>query len=34
MGWDFIVKLRPLYPEAIDRLVFRKPLPASSQASD
>lgn len=34
MGWDFIVKLRPLYPRAIDRLVFRRPLPASSQASD
>ena len=26
MAWDFIVKLRPLYPQAVDRLVFRKPL--------
>jgi nitric oxide reductase subunit B len=23
MSWDFIVKLRPLYPQAIDRLIFR-----------
>ncbi|HTW51087.1 MAG TPA: hypothetical protein VME45_04230 [Stellaceae bacterium] len=21
MAWDFIVKLRPLYPQAIDRLI-------------
>ena len=34
MGGDFIVKLRPLYPQAMDRLIFRRPLPASSQASD
>ena len=34
MTWDFIVKLRPLYPQAIDRLVFRRPLPASSQPSE
>ena len=27
MAWDFIVKLRPLYPQGIDRLIFRKPLP-------
>jgi nitric oxide reductase subunit B len=27
MAWDFIVKLRPLYPEAADRLIFREPLP-------
>ena len=26
MAWDFIVKLRPLYPRMIDRLIFRKPL--------
>ena len=26
MAWDFIVKLRPLYPQAIDRLIFRTPL--------
>ncbi|MEO8811819.1 MAG: cbb3-type cytochrome c oxidase subunit I [Caulobacteraceae bacterium] len=32
MAWDFIVKLRPLYPGAIDRLVFRKPLPALQAA--
>ena len=29
MAWDFIVKLRPLYPQAIDRLIFRKPLRVS-----
>jgi hypothetical protein len=23
MAWDFIVKLRPLYPQAVDRLIFR-----------
>jgi nitric oxide reductase subunit B len=28
MAWDFITKLRPLYPQAIDRVIFRKPLPA------
>jgi hypothetical protein len=27
MAWDFIVKLRPVYPQAIDKLIFRKPLP-------
>ena len=27
MAWDFIVKLRPLYPQAVDRLIFRKPPP-------
>ena len=26
MAWDFIVKLRPLYPQAVDRLMFRTPL--------
>jgi hypothetical protein len=31
MAWDFILKLRPLYPQAIDRLLFRKPLPAGRQ---
>jgi nitric oxide reductase subunit B len=25
MAWDFIVKLRPLYPRPIDRLIFRRP---------
>ena len=36
MAWDFIVKLRPLYPQAIDRLIFRKPppLPAGSPAAE
>jgi hypothetical protein len=28
MAWDFIVKLRPLYPRSVDRLIFRKPLPS------
>ena len=23
MAWDFIVKLRPLYPRGVDRLIFR-----------
>jgi nitric oxide reductase subunit B len=26
MAWDFVVKLRPLYPRAIDRLIFRQSL--------
>jgi nitric oxide reductase subunit B len=26
MAWDFVVKLRPLFPPALDRLIFRKPL--------
>ncbi len=36
MAWDFIVKLRPLYPQAIDKLIFREPLPllAGSQAAE
>ena len=36
MAWDFIVKLRPIYPQAVDRLIFRKPppLPAASQAAE
>ncbi len=36
MAWDFIVKLRPLYPQAIDKLIFRKPLSsvAGSQAAE
>jgi nitric oxide reductase subunit B len=25
MAWDFIVKLRPLYPQLIDRVIFRAP---------
>ncbi len=34
MGWDFVVKLRPLYPRAIDRLIPRGPSPARSQAAN
>ena len=37
MAWDFIVKLRPLYPQAIDRLIFRRPLvlrPGSEPANN
>ena len=30
MAWDFIVKLRPLFPQAVDRLIFRTPLPLSA----
>ncbi len=26
MAWDFFVKLRPLFPQAVDRLIFRTPL--------
>src|SRR5690348_5829964 len=26
MAWDFLVKLRPLFPQAVDRLIFRTPL--------
>jgi hypothetical protein len=26
IAWDLIVKLLPLYPQAIDKLIFRKPL--------
>jgi hypothetical protein len=26
MAWDFIVKLRPLYPRGVDRLIFRTQL--------
>lgn len=29
MAWDFIIKLRPLYPQAIGKLLSRKPLPIS-----
>ncbi|MGH6890548.1 MAG: group III truncated hemoglobin [Rhizomicrobium sp.] len=35
MAWDFIVKLRPLYPEALDRMIFRtrlEPLTQPAQA--
>ena len=31
MAWDFLVKLGPLYPQAIDRLIFRRPLPLQPQ---
>ena len=30
MAWDFIVKLRPLYPQAVDRLLFRTPRPEAA----
>ena len=34
MAWDFIVKLRPLYPQAVDRLIFRKPLLLASEPAE
>jgi hypothetical protein len=34
MAWDFIVKLRPLYPQGVDRLIFRRPLPSSPNAAE
>ena len=34
MAWDFIVKLRPLYPQAIDRLIFRSPLETQSEPAE
>ena len=34
MAWDFIVKLRPLYPQAVDRLIFRKPLLSASEPAE
>jgi len=36
MAWDFIIKLRPLYPQAVDRLIFRNqpPLQAGPQAAE
>jgi nitric oxide reductase subunit B len=30
MAWDFTVKLRPLFPQTVDRLIFRTPLPLQS----
>lgn len=35
VAWDFMVKLRALYLQAIDKLIFREPLsrPARSQAA-
>ena len=35
MAWDFIIKLRPLYPRGLDRLIFRTPpavLPGAEPA--
>lgn len=32
MAWDFLVKLRPLFPQAVDRLIFRTPLKTVSSA--
>lgn len=26
MAWDFIIKLRPLFPRGVDRMIFRTPL--------
>ena len=34
MAWDFIVKLRPLYPRGVDRLIFRRPLDASPEPAE
>lgn len=36
MAWDFMVKLRPLFPEAVDRLIFRatRPLQSVSEAAE
>jgi hypothetical protein len=34
MAWDFIVKLLPLYPQVVDRLIFRRPLPTRPQAAE
>lgn len=34
MAWDFIVKLRPLYPQAIDQLIFRSPLETQSEPAE
>ncbi len=34
MAWDFIVKLRPLYPPALERRIFRKPVPLGSPAAE
>ena len=34
MAWDFIVKLRPLYPRGVDRLIFRRLLDASPEPAE
>ena len=34
MAWDFIVKLRPLYPQVVDRLIFRRPLEARPEPAE
>jgi nitric oxide reductase subunit B len=34
MAWDFIVKLRPLYPQAVDRLIFPTPLLSASEPAE
>ncbi|MBO9379984.1 nitric oxide reductase [Sphingomonas histidinilytica] len=34
MAVDFIMKLRPLYPMALDGLIFRRALPVSSPAAE
>ena len=32
MAWDFIAKLRPLYPQAVEQLIFRRPLPSAAES--
>jgi nitric oxide reductase subunit B len=32
MAWDFIVKLRPLFPQAVDRLIFRMARPSQPRS--
>ncbi|MBS0232283.1 MAG: cbb3-type cytochrome c oxidase subunit I [Proteobacteria bacterium] len=34
MAWDFMIKLRPLYPQTIAKLMFRHPLEGSPQAAE
>ena len=34
MAWDFIAKLRPLYPQAVDRLIFRRPMDARAEPAE
>jgi len=36
MAWDFIVKLRPLYPQAVERIILRtaSPLQRRSGAAE
>jgi nitric oxide reductase subunit B len=34
MAWDFVVKLRPLFPRTMDRLIFRTPLRSEAEAAE